>query len=83
MSASAAEYPFRVGARYRVKRSFKALRDRFEESEVLVFDSSAWSRYDGITGYFFTQAGAAGVRSWDIGDEESVEIWRELFEPLD
>ncbi|MDP9139520.1 MAG: hypothetical protein M3O62_01845 [Pseudomonadota bacterium] len=83
MSASSTEYPFRKGVRYRVKRSFTALRDIFEEGEEMTYDSTAWSRYDGITGYFFSQPGRDRLRMWDIHDDESVEIWKDLFEPID
>ncbi len=83
MSESSTEYPFRKGARYRVKRSFTALRDIFEEGEEMTYDSTAWSRYDGITGYFFSQPGQERLRMWDIYDDESVEIWKDLFEAMD
>ncbi len=83
MSEPSTEYPFRKGARYKVKHSFKALRDIFEEGEVLIYQSSAWSRYDGITGYFFSQPGLERPRMWDIYDDESVEVWKDLFEPID
>ena len=75
--------PFVVGRHYRVKASFDALRDRFEEGEILVYDSSVWSRYDGITGYLFTQAGTPGRRVLDIYDSEPDEPWTERLEPID
>lgn len=75
--------PFRAGARYRVKQTFTAMRDRFEAGELLTYRSCAWSRYDSITGYFFVQDGSDATRIWDVGDDESVEQWRELFEPLE
>lgn len=73
--------PFRPGARYRVRTSFKALRSSFAAGEVLVYESSAWSRYDGITGYFFAREDG-GSRAWDVPDDEPVD-WQALFEPLD
>ena len=74
--------PFKIGARYRVRRDFKALRDSFKAGEVLTYHSDAWSRYDGIAGYFFQQTGKERLRTWDIDDGEDLEIWRELFEQL-
>ena len=44
--------PFVKGRRYKVRQNFKALRSEFQAGEVLIFESRAWSRYDGITGYF-------------------------------
>lgn len=74
--------PFTPGRQYRVRADFKALRDSFVAGEVLVFDSQAWSRYDGITGYFFRQDGFEGLRVWDIADEQDVAVWATLFEEL-
>jgi hypothetical protein len=74
--------PFNVGASYRVKRDFTAMRGSFTAGEVLTFHSDAWSRYDGITGYFFRQTGKEGIKAWDLPDDEDLEIWRELFEML-
>jgi len=50
--------------------------------EVLTFHSDAWSRYDGIIGYFFQQTGTEALRAWDIRDDDELDIWRELFEEL-
>ena len=76
------ECPFKRGRGYRVRRTFAALRDSFTSGEVLTFDSDAWSRYDGITGYFFRQAGREMLRVWDIGDDADIKVWKELFEEL-
>ena len=74
--------PFVVGHRYRVRRGFKALRDSFAAGEEMTFDSDAYSRYDSYTGYFFSQPGAAQLRSWDIHDGDDLEVWRDLFEEI-
>lgn len=74
--------PFTPGRAYRVRQNFAALRDSFTAGDVLTFDSDAWSRYDGITGYFFRQAGRDRLRVWDIDDEAEIRIWQELFEEL-
>lgn len=72
--------PFTQGRRYRVRADFKALRDTFAAGEVMVFDSQAWSRYDGVTGYFFRQDGCERLRVWDMADEENASVWKTLFE---
>ena len=76
------ESPFVVGRHYRVIRDFQALRDTFTAGEILVYERDAWSRYDGITGYFFSEAGSGELRSWDIDDGEDLGVWRDLFEEL-
>src|SRR5688572_2993903 len=76
------ESPFIRGKCYRVRRSFSSLRDSFTAGEVLTFESHAWSRYDGITGYCFRQPGRDTLRVWDIDDETDILVWRELFEEV-
>ncbi len=72
--------PFVTGKTYRVLQTFKALRDQFEAGELLVYKNSAWSRYDGITGYFFNTKGKDEGRMWDIYDEVSVfSEWTKYF----
>jgi hypothetical protein len=71
-----------VGRQYRVKRDFEALRDSFVEGEELKYVGDAYSRYDGYTGFFFTQAASQKRRSWDIADDDDLEIWEELFEEI-
>ncbi len=71
-----------VGRRYRVRRTFAASRDVFSAGEILCYDSDTWSRYDGITGYFFRQPGRKTLRVWDIDDGAELAIWKELFEEL-
>ena len=73
--------PFAVGQHYRVLKDFKALRDTFLAGEVVIYESTAWSRYDGITGYFFQDLESRG-RMWDIYDDEDVGIWKEFFAPV-
>lgn len=71
---------FVVGQRYRVRRDFKSLRDRFVEGECMTYHSTAWSRYDGITGYFFEQPDKDYLRVWDVPDDGPAPDWEELFE---
>jgi len=74
---------FQRGHHYRVRRSFTALRDAFAEGELLIYESSAYSYYDGITGYFFKLAGHAESRWWDVYDDQPGDLWLELFEAVD
>ncbi|HYE78883.1 MAG TPA: hypothetical protein VEI97_12935 [bacterium] len=74
--------PFVEGRRYRVRRSFAALRDVFTEGEILVYARRAWSRYDGILGYFFMMPDREGLRAWDIAEDADIEVWREYFEEV-
>lgn len=76
------ECPFTVGRRYRVRSSFKALRDAFTAGDVLTYEADAWSRYDGITGYFFRQQGGGRLQVWDIDDDADISVWTDLFEEL-
>ncbi|TDU31950.1 hypothetical protein DFR24_1334 [Panacagrimonas perspica] len=72
-----------VGRYYRVRRSFDAMRDNFVEGELLIYESSAYSRYDGIAGYFFKQVDQVGSRWWDVPDDQPADLWLELFEAMD
>ncbi len=71
--------PFTVGTYYVVLCSFQALRDNFAEGEVLQFEADAWSRYDGITGYFFRQRSSEELRVWDISDNDDISQWNQFF----
>src|SRR5262245_57877153 len=74
--------PFKVGRTYRVRDSFKALRDSFTAGEVLVYRSQNWSRYDGVTGYFFTAPNDDKIRRWDLPDADDIATWKKLFEDV-
>ncbi len=76
------ECPFKPGMRYRIRQNFVALRDAFVAGEVLTFESDAWSRYDGITFYFFRQLERETLRVWDIDDDADIHAWLGLFEEL-
>jgi hypothetical protein len=76
------ECPFTVGRRYRVRQSFKALRDAFTAGDVLVYEADAWSRYDGITGYFFHRQDGGRQQVWDIDDDADIDLRIDLFEEL-
>jgi hypothetical protein len=77
------ETPFRAGRSYRVKKTFKALRDDFRKGEILVFSHEGYSRYDGVTGYFFRAPPETSLRAWDIGDDDRTTVWSDLFEEVD
>lgn len=74
--------PFKQGSAYRVRRDFTALRSSFTGGEILIFHSVAWSRYDGLLGFFFRHPGREGTWAWDIEDDADLEIWKELFEEM-
>lgn len=74
--------PFVIGRRYRVRRDFQSPRDSFRAGEIFTYDRDTWSRYDGCTGYVFTQAGTPALRCWDIYDDDDLTVWLDLFEPL-
>lgn len=75
--------PFRRGRRYRVVKSFEAERDRFEAGEILIYRRDAYSIYDGLTGYFFSETTASRrMRVWDWDDYNGPPKWRCVFEPL-
>ncbi len=81
MSVTRNTEPFEAGRSYRVKKSFSAMRDDFREGEVLKYKKRTYSRYDGVAGHFFID-GKDSIKSWDVRDEDSVEVWSELFEAL-
>jgi hypothetical protein len=62
-------------------KTFTPMRGSFEEGDVLTFDKDTYSRYDGMTGYFF-QDGAGVGRVWDVRDEDAIESWKNLFEEV-
>ena len=75
------ESPFTPGIVYRVRNAFAANSSVFEAGELLTFVRDAWSRYDGMTGYFFH--GSQGyARRWDISDDDDIARWRNVFEPI-
>jgi ankyrin repeat protein len=72
--------PFEFGVNLRVRGGFEALRDRFARGEVLVCWQVAWSRYDGVTGYFFRQHEAPdAVRAYDVADGDE-PAWAQRFD---
>jgi hypothetical protein len=71
---------FEVGRCYRVRKSFTALRSEFRAGDLLTYKESAYSRYDGITGYFFLDESQT-TRSWDVYDGAPLNA-DELFEEV-
>jgi hypothetical protein len=69
-----AEQAFEFGGEYRVRTTFQAMRDSFVQDECVVYCSSAWSRYDGITGYFFYDPRTGHLRLWDVFDEDAPRV---------
>jgi hypothetical protein len=73
--------PFVVGKRYRCLKSFEAFRDTFSEGDLLTFVNTAYSRYDGMTGYFFSDSGGR-ARSWDVHDDDDLGVHQQLFDEV-
>jgi hypothetical protein len=73
--------PFRVGAKYRVKRSVQPLREPLMEGEVLRYERDGCSSYDGMTGCMFRDASKQS-RVWELDDNADVESWRDVFEEI-
>ena len=71
--------PFLAGRYYRVRKSFKAFRDSFQEGEILLYKKNAYSIYDSMSGFLFTDVQNI-YRSWDLADGEPIEPWSALFE---
>ncbi|WP_437671091.1 ankyrin repeat domain-containing protein [Sorangium sp. So ce131] len=76
------EHPFKFGALYRVRKSFRAPRDEFNAGDTLVYWRDAYSHHEGMRGYFFRVPGSGGVRSWDVSAGEDVGVWAELFQQV-
>jgi hypothetical protein len=72
------ECPFRRGAKYRVLKTFTPMRGAFGTGELLTFDTDTYSRYDGMTGYFFHDTAGIG-RVWDVRDEDDIDRWKNIF----
>lgn len=70
---------FTKGCRYKVKKDFKALRDSFFKDELLTYDHNAYSAYDSMSAFFFLDSDGK-FRTWDINDNEDLNLWSEYFE---
>ena len=62
-------------------KSFSAFRDKFREGEILVYENSAYSHYHGFSGFFFKDQ-ENKIRSWDLDDSESLEVWTDYFKEI-
>lgn len=71
--------PFRVGARYRVVKSAPPPSSpALSPGEIVTYQGSGYSRYDGYSIYYFlTESGL--VHEWWLGDDDPVETWQPLF----
>ena len=41
-----------------------------------------WSRYYGLTGYFFQEPDKEVLKSWDLADDQDLQIWKDFFEEI-
>jgi len=74
--------PFRPGQKYRVIKAFRALRDSFEEGELLTYQKRSYSRYDSQTGFLFSDS-EGKRRVIDLHDDESTEVITSRLEAMD
>jgi hypothetical protein len=73
---------FKVNERYRVKQSFMSgPTSGFIAGEVLTFERPTYSFYDNCFVYEFRTVNN-DVKTWWLGEKESVELWRQYFESI-
>jgi hypothetical protein len=79
------KHPFVIGKSYRVLSDFQSAGWTFSLGEVLRYAGNAYSRYDGVTGFFFHDA-SGNVRSVTLADDfsdlEGTMYLGDLFEVL-
>jgi hypothetical protein len=73
--------PFIAGKQYRSLTTFSAFRDTFSAGELLTFVRTAYSPYDGMTGYFFSDS-QGRLRAWDIHDDGDLAVHCTFFEKV-
>jgi hypothetical protein len=73
--------PFQIGKTYRVKKDFRSIQFQFLIGQTLNFTGEGYSRYDSATIYNFDDLNGGGNFQWWLPDDETLEKWRELFEP--
>jgi hypothetical protein len=64
-----------------MRTDFVAMRESFTAGETLVYVESAYSRYDGVSGFMFSDS-IRKTRTWNVSDDEPLESWSQLFERL-
>ena len=73
------QHPLRENARYRVTEDFASSTDAFQKGSVVTFVDTAYSAYDGMTGFRFRSDGGQ-VMAFDVSDNEPVEDWTRKLE---
>jgi hypothetical protein len=74
--------PFEKHKRYSVKQNFSKFSQQFQEGQILEFVDEAYSRYDNLTAYSFTDAITGLPLSLEIIDDEPIETWSNFFEEI-
>jgi hypothetical protein len=74
---------FEPGRRYRAKKSFMSGSWTFIANEILSFKSDGYSRYDDCFYYAFHSETDGQEKIWLLREGKPVELWMELFEPLE
>lgn len=74
---------FVKGKRYGAKKRFMKGIATFTVGEVLLFEFDGFGRYDEAFGYTFHSLTDGTTKTWMLFEGESVDSWREFFEPLE
>jgi hypothetical protein len=72
--------PFQIGARYRPLKAVATFppEQSLIAGEVVIYQQSGYSRYDGCSIYAFVNE-LGEERSWWLSDDASDDSWREVF----
>lgn len=73
---------FKVGERYRAKRTFVNGRSTFTAGEVLVFERDGYSPYDSSFMYEFRSESGNDRKEWVLHEDEPATNWEADFECL-
>lgn len=68
-------------AKYCVTETFRSSTDSFENGEILTFVGTAYSAYDGMTGFRFIST-TGEIKAFDVPDNDQIETWTRRFERI-
>jgi hypothetical protein len=74
--------PFVLGQRYRVIAPGPSYSGELAVGEVLKYFGAAYGHYDGVSVYVFV-TDCDQERTWTLYDDEPLELWSSIFEPVD
>jgi hypothetical protein len=67
---------------YRIRANAPSYDGQIEIGEVLKYFGAYYGQYYGETIYAFVNL-AGQERTWRVGDDEPIDNWETIFEPLD